>query len=76
MQEKEFIKKTLRQIFVVARLGVEDKQFTQEEINAFIADEAKRAQEGIDKMPLSVFMLYCVAEVVSHMTATEKAEDE
>ena len=70
---KEFIEDALMKIFIIARIGIEEKLYTREEINQFIGTEAKEIYSDIYGMPDSIFMLLVLSELSELMEVEQDA---
>ena len=72
MESKELILSFIRKIFISARIGIESNEFTEEEVNQLIANEAKKYQKEIMEMPHDFFMMFCIKEMLDELMAAKE----
>lgn len=79
---KDIINDCLKKMFIVVRIGIEDKEFTEDEINQYIGMSAQAMQKRVMEMSPETFMLFCVKDMVdslmelSAMKGFERSDDD
>ena len=69
---RDLISDYIKKMFIIARIGIEENEFTEEEANQFIVTALKNTQDRIMKMPYQAFTLYCVKAMVDDLVMLEE----
>ena len=74
-KSKEIINDCLKKMFITARIGIEEEEFTEDEINQYIGMAAQETQKKVMEMPHEVFMLFCLKDMVDSLMEISVAKD-